>query len=256
MTQPDIFAEDAPWYERLPELRVLLRAYNAVPVAERFVDTDDTPSRAMRSYLRIATNFPQRAARATADLVGVLRAGLGNPEVASRLATMCPITPLPGRTPEDCLGAMIPHLVAFTEAGEQTAPATPDTPWEWRERLPNLSELFLGYFHQDADDHYHEIVERYARTEHAHQVAAALHELAELHDLCGENDEMLTDAVVALGSEQLPTYNAPCGPWLDDVGLRLALHLDVMGYQRPDGPDPAYARHDVRCAPTGTGGPT
>ena len=43
MIQPDIFDDDAPWAEWLPELRVLLRAYNAVPRAERFVDTEDAP---------------------------------------------------------------------------------------------------------------------------------------------------------------------------------------------------------------------
>ena len=272
MTQPDIFDKDARWYEWLPELRVLLRSYNAVPVDERFVDTDTTPSRAMRSYLRIATYFPQRAARAAADLVEVLRAGLTDPEVMSRLATMCPITAPPGRTPDDCLGTMIPHLVAFTEAGEHADPATPDSTWEWRERLPNLSELLLGYFHQDADDPHHEVVDRYARTEHPHQVAASLPELAELRALCAtdhgatddgatdgcagsddNDDDALTAAVVALGSEQLPVGGAPCGPWLDDLGLRLALHLDVLGYERPDGPDPAYAQHDRRSSPSGAG---
>jgi hypothetical protein len=250
MTQPDIFSENVPWAEWLPELRVLLRAYNAVPRAERFVDTEDTPSPAMRSYLRMATYFPGRASRATADILNVLRHGLDDERVQRDVPKMCPITPPPGRTVEDCLAAMVPHLVAFTNGGEQAEPATPETIWEWRERFPNLSAMFLGWFHQDAPGSEDEALRSYAEHEPAHEVAAAARELAGLRELCGENEELLGTAVVALGTEQLPADGQPFALWLDDVALRLALQLDVRGYERPaGGPDPAYPLHDVRSAP-------
>src|SRR2546421_1569302 len=132
MTQPDIFDEGAPWAERLPELRLVLEAYASVPREERFTDTAGTPSKAMRSYLRMATYYPGRAFRATAEILTVLKQGLDAPDVASDLASMPPIIPPPGRTREDCLRLTAPHLVAFTERGERAEPAVPETRWEWR----------------------------------------------------------------------------------------------------------------------------
>ncbi len=256
MTQPDIFDDAAPWAERLPELRLLLEAYASVPREERFTDTADTPSKAMRSYLRMATYYPGRAFRATAEVLEVLKQGLGEPDVASHLASMPPIIPPTDRTREECLLLAVPHLVAFTEGGEQAEPAVPETRWEWRERLPNLSTL-LGYFHQDAgDDHpradgnaypdYEAIMADYAATTWEYEAAAAVAEIGELREM-RLSEARLAEAVTALGAGLLPPAESSREDWLSAMTGYLTQRLTEADYQRPEGPNPAYPPHDKRA---------
>ncbi|MBV9023381.1 MAG: hypothetical protein JO362_06220 [Streptomycetaceae bacterium] len=256
MTQPDIFDDDAPWAERLPELRLLLEAYASVPRQERFTDTAERPSKAMRSYLRMATYYPGRAFRATAEILDMLKQGLDEPDVASHLASMPPIIPPTGRTREDCLRLTIPHLVAFTEGGEQAEPAVPETRWEWRERLPNLSTL-LGYFHQDASDvhpgadgsgypDYEAIIADYFATTWEYQAAAAVAEISELLQMHLPEDR-LTEAMTALGAGLLPPPGLSREGWLSEMATYLTRRLTEADYQRPEGPNPAYPPHDKRA---------
>lgn len=245
MTQPDIFDEDAPWAEWLPELRHLLEAYASVPRSERFTDTDETPSKAMRGYLRMATYYPGRAFRATHEILDVLKYGLDEADVASNLASMPPIIPPPGRTREDCLIAMLPHLAAFTENGETVEPSRPETRWEWRERLPNLANLFASYFHQDADQSLDDLLDHYLATSQGWEAAAAVREIGELRALSPGDDD-LADAVVELGSARRPPAGQPPGAWLDHIADRLSAGLDAAGYSPPEGRDPAYPAHDIR----------
>ena len=246
MTQPDIFDDDAPWAEWLPELRLLLEAYASVPREERFTDTDETPSRAMRGYLRMASYYPGRAFRATREILDVLKYGLDETDVASNLASMPPILAPAGRTREDCLIAMLPHLAAFTEDRERSEPAAPETRWEWRERLPNLAHLLGAYLHQDAEPPYEAELADYLAHTWDHQIAAAVRELGELREIrLGEDD--LAAAFPMLGSAQLPPEGQTYAQWLDTIADRLATHLDAIGYQPPQGRDPAYPPHDKRA---------
>lgn len=256
MTQPDIFDDDAPWAERLPELRVVLEAYASVPREERFTDTAAAPSKAMRSYLRIASYYPGRAFRATAEILDALKRGLDDPAVADDLASMPPIIAPEGRTRQDCLVQMVPHLVAFTERGEQAEQAVPETRWEWRERLPNLSTL-LGYFHQDAAvDHpgpdgfpdYEAIVADYFATNWDYQAAAAVSETDDLlrMDL---DESALATAMTALGTGLLPPPGLSREGWLSAMAGYLNRRLQTEGYQPPQGPNPAYPPHDKRAYP-------
>jgi hypothetical protein len=257
MTQPDIFDDSAPWAEWLPELRHLLSAYNSVSAHEEaFVDTDETPSKAMRSYLRMATYYPGRAFRATAEILDVLRYGLDEADVVSNLDSMPTIFPPPGRTREQCLEAMIPHLVAFTENGEQTEPAVPVSRWEWTEWLPNLADFFGGSFHQDADavhpgveDLYQAVEDAYLRDAKPYEVAAAAREIRELQALDLE-EPALADAVAKLGSDWPPGKGRTFHQWLDHLAERFTAHLDATGYQPPPGRDPAYPAHDLRSQRT------
>lgn len=256
MTQPDIFDDDAPWAERLPELRHLLGAYASVPREERFTDTAEAPSKALRSYLRMATYYPGRALRVTAEILEVLKQGLDEPDVASDLASMPPIIPPTGRTREDCIRLTVPHLVAFTEGGERAEPAVPETRWEWRERLPNLSTL-LGYFHQDAGtDHpaaegseypdYEAVIADYFATTWEYQAAAAVAEISELLQM-RLPEAQLAEAMTALGAGLLPPPALSREGWVSAMAGYLTRRLDTAGYQPPEGPNPAYPPHDKRA---------
>lgn len=255
MTQPDIFDDDAPWAEWLPELRMILLAYNSVR-DDRFSDTPEVPSKAMRSYLRMAAYYPGRAFRATAEILEVLKRGLDSPEVAAELATMPPMGVPQGRTREDCLKMMIPHLVAFTESGERAEPAVPETNWEWRERLPNLSGLLGGYYHQSAVDYlfpdveadkYDEAVlaDYYGSGPDPH-AAAAVAEIGELLEM-GLDEEALEAAVTAMGSSYGPPPGLSRESWLVAVAQYLSRRLQADGYQPPEGLNPAYPPHDKRA---------
>ena len=253
MTQPDIFDDDAPWAELLPELRLLLDAYCSVPHHERFTDTADSPSKAMRSYLRMATFYPGRAFRATAEILYIMKSGLDDPEIVSEMSSMMPLVAPEGRTREDCLMMMIPHLVAFTEAGEQAVVGVPETLWEWRERLPNLHSLLGSYFHQDAgfdqpdgplDDE--AILLDYFTTNPHEEAAAAVFEIGELFDM-GTGEDFLHEASSNLGVGVVPPHDLSYKGWLSAIARDLRQRLDAAGYQPPPPPNPAYPTHDKRA---------
>lgn len=255
MTQPDIFDDDAAWAERLPELRLLLNAYSSVPREERFTDSPESPSKVMRSYLRMATFYPGRAFRATAEILEVLKHGLDDPDIMSDMATMPHILPPDGRTREDCLRMMIPHLVAFTESGEKVVVGVPETSWEWRERMPNLSGLLGGYFHQDVsyihpsrsdgvDDE--AILEDYFTHAWGYEVAAAVFEINELLAMSSDQDFLRT-AMKNLGLEVVPPRGLSHGEWLTAIARDLQQRLDADGYEPPTPPNPAYPAHDKRA---------
>ena len=258
MTQPDIFDDDAPWAERLPELRLLLEAYASVPREHRFTDTPEAPSQAMRSYLRIATYYPGRAFRVTAEILDTLKRGLDSPEVAAELATMPPIIVAEGQSKKDALVMMIPHLVAFTERGEQADAAVPETTWEWRQRLPNLAHLLGSYFHQDAAEEYpgpggtadHEaIIADYFDTVIGDEAAATVHEIGELLQM-GLDEAGLDRAETALGAGLLPAAGLSHENWLTQIAQRLKGDLQAQDYQKPENLNPAYPPHDKRAYPT------
>lgn len=255
MTQPDIFDDDAPWAERLPELRLLLLAYSSVPSQEQFTDTPDSPSKAMRSYLRMATFYPGRAFRATAEILDTLKRGLEDPQVVSDMATMPRINVPDGRTREDCLKLMISHLVAFTEAGEQAVVGIPETSWEWRERLPNLYNLLGGYYHQDVGSVYpgvnrdsldEVVLADYFSTGWPYEVAAAVFEINELLAM-GSGEDFFALAATRLGLEVVLPRGLSHEQWLSAVARDLQQRLDAAGYQPGPPPNPAYPPHDKRA---------
>ncbi|MEV8569341.1 contact-dependent growth inhibition system immunity protein [Streptomyces sp. NPDC051322] len=250
MTQPDIFDDDAPWAEWLPELRLLLSAYSAVVDENAYTDTDEAPSKAMRSYLRMATYYPGRAFRASREILDVLKYGFDDEDVAFNLASMAPMITPPGRTREDCLIAMLPHLAAFTEGGEVAEPAVPETSWEWRERLPNLGNLLGGSFHQDVEAPHDVVLDGWvaagAGGEH-HETAAAAREIGELREICSD-EVCVENAVVALGCSLMPPDGQTYIQWMDHIAERLNAHLEEVNYQLPTGRNPAYPPHDKRSA--------
>ncbi|GAA1990260.1 contact-dependent growth inhibition system immunity protein [Catenulispora subtropica] len=255
MTQPDIFDDDAPWAERLPELRLLLDAYSSVQRQERFTDTPDSPSKAMRSYLRMAIFYPGRAFRATAEILDTLKRGLDDPEVMSEMASMMPILAPDGRTREDCLRMMIPHLVAFTEAGERAVVGKPETSWEWRERLPNLSTLLGGYYHQDVSYEHpgpdgtldeEAVLADYFATKSHDEAAATVFEINELLAM-GSDEKFLDMATSKLGVEVVPPPGLSHEEWLSAIARDLQQRLDAVDYQPSPPPNPAYPAHDKRA---------
>jgi CdiI immunity protein len=255
MTQPDIFDDDAPWAELLPELRLLLRAYSSVPHPDWLIDTPDSPSKAMLSYLRMATFYPGRAFRATAEILYVLKHGLDDPRVASELSSMSPILVPDGIPREDRLRMMIPHLVAFTERGETAEAGHPETSWEWQELLPNLSSLLGAYFHQDisyvyptrdgsVDDEV--ILADYFTTHWPYEVAATVSEISELLAM-GSDEDFLAMATTELGSEVIPPQGLSHKEWLSAIARYLQQRLDEVDYQPSPPPNPAYPPHDKRA---------
>ena len=255
MTQPDIFDDDAPWAERLPELRLLLEAYSSVPHQEQFTDAPGSPSKAMRSYLRMATFYPGRAFRATAEILDTLKRGLDDALVMSEMESMVGIVAPDGRTREDCLMMMIPHLVAFTEVGEQAVVGTPETSWEWRERLPNLHNLLGGYYHQNVSDVYpglnrnnldEVVLADYFATHWGYEVAATLFEIDELLAM-GSGEEFFKPATSELGLEIVPPGGLSHEEWLSTISRDLQHRLDAVDYQPPTPPNPAYPAHDKRA---------
>lgn len=254
MTQPDIFDDDAPWAELLPELRLLLEAYSSVSYQER-IDTPDSPSKAMRSYLRMATYYPGRAYRATAEILYVLKHGLDDPDVMSHMDSMASIFVPDGKTREDCLRMMIPHLVAFTETGEQAVVGTPETPWEWRERLPNLNNLLGAYYHQDVSYEYPDLnrseFEEAALASyfdhHSHdEVAATVFEINELLAM-GSDEKFLDMATTKLGVGVMPPRESSHEEWLTAIARDLQQRLDAVDFQPAPPPNPAYPAHDKRA---------
>ncbi|WP_405561279.1 contact-dependent growth inhibition system immunity protein [Streptomyces sp. NBC_01180] len=249
MTQPDIFDDDAPWAEWLPELRLLLFAYSSVNYENAYTDTDEAPSKAMRSYLRMATYYPGRAFRVSREIMDVLHYGLDDVDVASNLASMPPMITPPGRTREECLIAMLPHLAAFTEGGEVAEPAIPETDWEWCERLPNLAGLLGGSFHRDIEDPYDVVLDEYVSAGNDaadHETAAAAHEIAELLALCPDED-CVKSAVKDLGCDLRPLGGQTYTQWMEHIAERLNSHLREVNYLPPAGRNPAYPAHDKRA---------
>ncbi|WP_328538155.1 contact-dependent growth inhibition system immunity protein [Streptomyces sp. NBC_00344] len=252
MTQPDIFDDEAPWAEWLPELRLLLEAYSAVVDENAYTDTDEVPSKAMRSYLRMATYYPGRAFRASREILDVLKYGLDEADVASNLASMAPMITPPGRTREDCLIAMLPHLAAFTEGGEVAETAIPETSWEWRELLPNLSNLLGGSFHQDVEAPHDDVLDEWVAAGTGadgadFEIVAVAREVDELRELCPD-EGCLDHAVVELGCGLMPPDGLTYTQWMDHIAKRLRSHIEEVGYEPPIGRNPAYPPHDKRSA--------
>lgn len=254
MTQPDIFDDDAPWAELLPELRLLLQAYSSVSYQDR-IDAPDSPSKAMLSYLRMATFYPGRAWRATAEILYVLKHGLDDPDMTANLDSMMPIFVPEGKTREDCLRMMVPHLVAFTEAGEQAVVGTPETSWEWRERLPNLNTLLGAYYHQDVSYEYPglsraefeqaALADYFGHPSHD-EVAATVSEIKELLAM-GSGEEFLDMATVELGVGLIPPDGLSHEEWLTAIARDLQQRLDAVDFRPAPPPNPAYPAHDKRA---------
>ncbi|MEU1627005.1 contact-dependent growth inhibition system immunity protein [Streptomyces sp. NPDC020096] len=244
MTQPNIFAPDAEW---LPELRHLLQAYRSVPVPaeECFVDSEEAPSRGMRSYLRVAVYYPGRAFRAAREIADVVHLGINHYDVAACLATMPPIIPPRGKVRVDCLLAMIPYLAEFENGGYREEPAPPDTAWECRERYPNLGMLLAAHFSQDDSLERTARLDAYFEHNPDFRIAAALRELEEAREICPTEAE-LKNATSGLGMDAPPPDGQPYTEWLDHLAHCLAARLESVSYERPHGLNPAYPAHDIR----------
>ncbi|KIZ15416.1 hypothetical protein SNA_28090 [Streptomyces natalensis ATCC 27448] len=246
VTQPDIFAPGAEW---LPELRQLLQAYRSVPVPaeECFVDSEEAPSRGMRSYLRVAVHYPGRPFRAAREIAEVVHLGINHWDVSACLATMPPIIPPRGKVRVDCLLAVIPYLAAYENDGYRVEPAPPDSPWEWREQCPNLSVLVTRLTGRDdaptgdtvGFGEHLEAIEDF-------RIAAAWRELAELRGIWPPGEDWAT-AAAGLGAVTGPPAGLSHAEWFDDLDMQMAAHLKSVGYRRPAGLSPAYPAHDVRA---------
>jgi hypothetical protein len=193
--------------------------------------------------------------RATAEILDTLKRGLEDPQVVSDMATMPRMNVPDGRTREDCLRMMVPHLVAFTEAGEQAVASVPETSWEWRERLPNLSNLLGGYYHQDVGyvypglkrDSLDEVVlADYFATNPHDEVAAAVFEINELLAM-GSDENFFKMAATELGLELIPPSGLSYERWLSTVTQDLRRRLEEVDYRPPPPPNPAYPAHDKRA---------
>ena len=150
---------------------------------------------------------------------------------------------------------MIPHLVAFTEAGERAAVGTPETSWEWRERFPNLHNLLGGYYHQNVSDVYpglsrnnldEVVLADYFATHWGYEVAATVFEIDELLAM-GSGAEFLKTATSELGLEIVPPGGLSYEEWLSTISRDLQRRLDEADYQPPTPPNPAYPAHDKRA---------
>ncbi|WP_146088271.1 hypothetical protein [Actinacidiphila yanglinensis] len=247
MTQPDIFGPGTEW---LPELRTLLEAYRSVPVPaeECFVDTEDTPSRGMSSYLRVAVYYPLRCFRATREIMEVVHLGVEHWDVSAAFARMPPLIPPRGRIRVECLMMMVPYLAAFENEGYRVAPAPPDTHWEWRERFPNLQRLLS----RGGLDPASAVPDRNAGAPSApledFRIAAARRELDEVRGLwpAGATEAEWAAAVHGLRASGLPDGTS-VPEWLAQLDADAAAHLDAAGYRLPAAPDPAYPAHDIRA---------
>jgi hypothetical protein len=203
----------------------------------------------------MATFYPGRAFRVTAEILDTLKRGLDDPKVMSDMATMAPIIAPDGRSREDCLRMMIPHLVAFTEGGEQAVVGIPETSWEWRERLPNLSAFLGSYYYQDVGldypgvnrDSLDEVVLKdYFDHKWGYEVAAAVSEIGELLSM-GTDEDFLKSATSELGLEIVPPRGLPHAEWLSAIARDLQHRLDAADYEPPTPPNPAYPAHDKRA---------
>jgi hypothetical protein len=252
MTQVDIFDDDAPWAEWLPEIRELLRAYKSAPREQMFIDTEEVASPAMGSYLRIASFYPGRAFRVTSEVLQVLQYGLDDEDVAEYFNSQVLMLVPPDRSMEECLEAMIPHLVRFTESGEQVPSAMPASWWELVQLFPNLCAV-MGQFHldvadefPDASDIYAAVIDDYLRCTHGYEVAAAADELRRLLRMCSEDVEL--NAVAELPRWwYLPPDGLTYRGWFEQLIDRFEAHLAATEYVPPPPPNPAYPSHDIRA---------
>ncbi|MFJ4920278.1 hypothetical protein [Streptomyces sp. NPDC088725] len=244
MTQQDIFGADAEW---LPELRQLLQAYRSVPVPadECFVDSEDAPSRGMRSYLRVAVYYPARPFRATREIAEIIHLGINHWDVRACLATMPPIIPPRGKVRIDCLLGMIPYLAAFENEGYREVPIPPDSSWEWRERFPNLSQLVSRATWRSPAPSEAVVLDRLEEMSD-HRIAAARRELDELRGIMPETSDW-AEAIEGLGAvTPIPGDLAP-SHWLARLDDWAEGYLKANGYRPSNMLNAAYPAHDLRA---------
>ncbi|MEY9930435.1 hypothetical protein ABH926_005080 [Catenulispora sp. GP43] len=150
---------------------------------------------------------------------------------------------------------MIPHLVAFTEGGEQAVVGTPETSWEWRERLPNLSNLLGGYYHQDVgfecpglnrDSLDEAVLADYFATNPHDEAAATAFEINELLAM-GTAEGFLEMAASTLGVGAIPPSGLSHEQWLSAIAREVRQRLDAVDHQPSPPPNPAYPAHDKRA---------
>lgn len=250
MRQPDILGE-AMWEEWLPELRWLLKYYNRDP--DNYSDTVHAPSVVMRGYLRNSVFFPGRAWRAMQEIEQLLDPPEDTDEVfysewVQHYVNM--IKPPDGRTWQECLRAMIPHLQSFTESGEAPLSGGPESKVEWNERLPNIKDMFGSYFYVYASEEeeyesHDDMLDDYLEHRTADEAAAVVRETMELLKWSFSEDDLSKILILVFGAEDRPPESNI--DWLHHIVDRFTRHLYSIGYRREPGSlSAAYPSRDVR----------
>ncbi|MEF9905831.1 contact-dependent growth inhibition system immunity protein [Streptomyces sp. P9-A2] len=207
---------------RFHELGNLLAAYTYTGFT--FSDTTEAPGPGLASYLRIAAGDPERAAVAIQQIDDLLSVGLFSEEIADEVECLPHIRPPMGASVEDCLRIARGHLHRFLEDPSRVPPANPQTPWEWNERFPALSQLLGAYFHRDFSylyDSRDEALDEYASETEPEDRAQAVQEIGELLTTVSSDQELHT-AATALGLDLLPPQGMSLRQWLESIRRRIA----------------------------------
>ncbi|CAL9554613.1 hypothetical protein SUDANB15_04482 [Streptomyces sp. enrichment culture] len=208
--------------QRFHELGYLLEAYTSTGFT--FSDTPEAPGPGLASYLRIAARDPARAAEAVRQIDELLSAGLFSEEIADEVENLPHIRPPAGESVEDCLRTVRGHLYRFLQDPSRVPRVNPQSPWEWNERFPALSQLLGAYFHRDFSYLYgsrDEALDEYIGETAPEDRAQAAREIGELLTMVSSDRELHT-AATALGLDLLPPQGMSLRQWLDSVRRRVA----------------------------------
>ncbi|MGY0069247.1 contact-dependent growth inhibition system immunity protein [Streptomyces sp. QTS137] len=215
-------SQELPPGHRFHELGNLLAAYTYTGFT--FSDTTETPGPGLASYLRIAARGPERAAVAIRQIDDLLAVGLSSEEIADDVECLPHIRPPMGTSVEDCLRLARDHLHRFLQDPSQVPPANPQTPWEWNERFPGLSQLLGAYFHRDFSYIYgsrDEALDEYVSETEPEDRAQTVREIGELLAMVSSDQELHT-AAAALGLDLLPPRGMSLRQWLESLPQRIA----------------------------------
>jgi hypothetical protein len=205
---------------RYGELDQVMRAYLGQPA-------DDTPerrSRALDAYLRHTWHTrPWAIAEAERQLREYSRNPPGR--IRHRLGEFyaIPDTGIDESEIGDWLMVLADHLRKSVEEGDVPEPSSPQTPWEWYARFPEIAQLLGGWFSQDIVDEFpdHDAVTDYAATTDPQLVARLVGELHELLALSlDEGDYAL--AAAELGMEVGPPEPFSHGAWFQSLATTLS----------------------------------
>jgi hypothetical protein len=210
--------------QRFYEVSELLESYANSGFV--FSDTAEEPGPGLASYLRIVARDPARGAVAVQQLDDLLAVGLFSEEIADEIAWLPEIEPPMGMSVEDCLRIARDHISEVLQAPSRVPQKNPQNSWEWKERFPNLGQLFGAYLNQDCPDFYdswEEAVDDYRSELIEDEVRRSVNEITELLTIV-PSEEQLNLATKAIGLEILPPTGKSLKQWLEIMRARILEH--------------------------------
>ncbi|MGQ4382654.1 contact-dependent growth inhibition system immunity protein [Streptomyces sp. SAS_270] len=198
------------------------------------LDTPDSPSRAMRTYLRMAARTPGSAARVVAELELLLERGPED-DVLEALDDVGvepeQLRPSDGKDPDEFFELMLVHLRAFIAAGEHIEDAVPESGWEWRERYGAIRGLMAGAFHVDCLYDFPDrdaVLEDHIQGEQVEHIEEMLSDIDDLRIIAPTDDD-LEWALRGIGHGLLTPKGMTAWQWMEHIEARLRRYVRESG---------------------------